>query len=330
MDHLGVAVSLDDLNGDGIADLMAGGPGKIWEEDEEADSEQGTLAWLMGPISGSILVSDADGALLGDPQDSLGYAFSMGDMDGDGYTVDEDCDDTDGSAYPGASEDISDGVDNDCDGDVDERFDTEVADSSCDCGYTSVVDVDSLGGVHVAYLNADTGELTYAKRGKSSWGSTSVIDGNSSNWAGLYVDGRIDNADQFQVAYSYGAYYDSSSGRTLGEYVAWGYRDSSGLWDAGYYVDGYVDSGDSYDVGNFVSMSHDSSNIPAFLYQDASGVSDIGAGFATPKIRTFQDFSLLSLDISSALDVTYLGDSGWFTDIAHDSNDILHLSLIHI
>lgn len=86
LDHLGVAVSLDDLNGDGIADLMAGGPGKIWEEDEEADSEQGTLAWLMGPISGSILVSDADGALLGDPQDSLGYAFSMGDMDGDGYT----------------------------------------------------------------------------------------------------------------------------------------------------------------------------------------------------------------------------------------------------
>ena len=86
LDHLGVAVSLDDLNGDGIADLMAGGPGRIWEEDEEADSEQGTLAWLMGPVSGTVLVTDADGALLGDPNDSLGYSFSMGDMDGDGYT----------------------------------------------------------------------------------------------------------------------------------------------------------------------------------------------------------------------------------------------------
>ncbi|MFT5583944.1 MAG: hypothetical protein ACI9VR_001528 [Cognaticolwellia sp.] len=85
LDHLGVAVSLDDLNGDGVADLMAGGPGRIWEDSENAESEQGTLAWLMGPVSGTVLVSDADGALLGDPKDSLGYAFSTGDMDGDGY-----------------------------------------------------------------------------------------------------------------------------------------------------------------------------------------------------------------------------------------------------
>ncbi len=244
------------------------------------------------------------------------------DLDGDGYTVDEDCDDTDASANPGEVEDYSDGVDNDCDGDVDERFDTEVADSSCDCGYTSVVDVDSLGGVHVAYLNADTGELTYAKRGSSSWGSSSAISGNSTNWAGLYLDGKIDNADQFQVAYS--VHYSYSSSGYYDSDVMWGYRDSSGTWDVNYVVDGYYEEGDSYDVGNYVTMSHDSSNIPAFLYQDASGVSDIGLGYAVPKIRNFQDFTLVSLDISSALDVTYWGDSGLFTDVAHDSNDILH------
>lgn len=85
LNHLGVAVSLEDLNGDGVADLMAGGPGKIWEEEEKADSEQGTLAWVTGPATGTVLVSDADGSLKGDPKDSLGYAFSTGDMDGDGY-----------------------------------------------------------------------------------------------------------------------------------------------------------------------------------------------------------------------------------------------------
>ena len=245
------------------------------------------------------------------------------DLDGDGFDDADDCDDDDENSYPGAPEDYSDGVDNDCDGKVDERFDLEVADSSCDCGYTSVVDVDSLGGVHVAYLNTDTGELTYSKRSGSSWGSSSVISGNSTNWSGLYLDGRVDNADQFQVAYSYhqnltsSSYYDS--------YVLWGYMDSSGSWDADYLVDGYLETGDSYDVGNYVSMSHDSSNVPAFLYQDASGVSDIiGLGYATPKIRTFQDFSLLSLDISSSLDVTYWDDSGLFTDVAHDSSDTLH------
>ena len=51
------------------------------------------------------------------------------DADGDGYCVEDDCDDSDASVNPGASENCSDGIDNDCDGQVDS------ADS--DCGGTS-------------------------------------------------------------------------------------------------------------------------------------------------------------------------------------------------
>jgi hypothetical protein len=46
------------------------------------------------------------------------------DSDGDGYEVGEgDCDDSDPSVHPGVIVDECDGVDNDCDGRIDENFD---------------------------------------------------------------------------------------------------------------------------------------------------------------------------------------------------------------
>ena len=55
--------------------------------------------------------TDADG--FGDPDVYLGEAC---DDPGDGAPNDLDCDDTDGSVYPGASETWYDGIDSDCDG----------------------------------------------------------------------------------------------------------------------------------------------------------------------------------------------------------------------
>ena len=41
------------------------------------------------------------------------------DGDGDGFSSSEDCDDADGDVYPGANE-LCDGIDNNCDGSIDE------------------------------------------------------------------------------------------------------------------------------------------------------------------------------------------------------------------
>jgi hypothetical protein len=61
------------------------------------------------------------------------------DDDGDGYTVEDgDCNDTDSSVYPGATE-ICDNVDNDCDEAVDDGFDADgdrIADCTDNCPAT--------------------------------------------------------------------------------------------------------------------------------------------------------------------------------------------------
>lgn len=76
------------------------------------------------------------------PQDTGGDSAEVWDADGDGYTVDQgDCDDQDWSRYPGASEGggssgtTGDGIDNDCDGVVDEG--TDLYDDDAD-GVTEV------------------------------------------------------------------------------------------------------------------------------------------------------------------------------------------------
>ncbi|MED5374602.1 MAG: putative metal-binding motif-containing protein [Myxococcota bacterium] len=246
------------------------------------------------------------------------------DIDGDGYDADEDCDDTEADIYPGAEEDYTDGVDNDCDGQTDERFDLESADSTCDCGYTSAVGVDSLNNVHVAYTDGDTGYLMYKERSGTTWSSSTTVD-DYAYFAGLYIDAKVDKKDRFQVAYS----FDDWSGENS---VAFSYMESSGTWYSSYVVNDYAQSG-STDLGNFVGLAVDSGNLPSFIYQDQDGVYDPdlfgSGGFAVPVVDSYLDLALASLSLRGAVDYTtsafgYGYDNGWFADITIDSNDNLH------
>ena len=77
----------------------------------------------------SIVIEGASTDAFGIDEISVLFA-SLTDRDGDGYSDDDgDCDDTDAAVYPGATEDLTNGIDDDCDGTVDggtaELFTTE-------------------------------------------------------------------------------------------------------------------------------------------------------------------------------------------------------------
>jgi hypothetical protein len=153
---LGVATAPTDLDGDGLADLLLGAQ----KNDAAASQAGKMYVFFGNPAGWAMgtLAADADAYFLGEAQnDETGYSIaSAGDVDGDGLsdllvgspyndesgadagqaylvlgfpcddldgdgleTCDGDCDDSDPSVFPGAPE-TPNGVDDDCDGDIDE------------------------------------------------------------------------------------------------------------------------------------------------------------------------------------------------------------------
>ncbi|MFT4722682.1 MAG: hypothetical protein ACI897_000760 [Flavobacteriales bacterium] len=85
--------------------------------------------WTNCGLDGDLVITDADGLILFDLSDpdfgesiSIDFCLAEIDLDNDGFLVSEgDCNDGDDSIYPGATE-VCDGVDNNCDGTIDENF----------------------------------------------------------------------------------------------------------------------------------------------------------------------------------------------------------------
>jgi len=102
----------DDPEGDGI--------------DQDCDGTDGS-----GGGGGDDGGSDDGGS---DDGGGSGYDGRDEDQDNDGYTADEDCDDTEPLSYPGNTELCGDDIDNDCDGSADAFDDDCMAKTSDSCG----------------------------------------------------------------------------------------------------------------------------------------------------------------------------------------------------
>jgi hypothetical protein len=120
-------IRLDDQDGDGFVPENACGFGQMGDIDdndatvypgapEVCDGKDNDGNGLIDDNAGALYYRDADGDGFGDANVSQQSCIPL-----EGFVTDNtDCNDSEASAYPGAEEICGDGIDNDCDGLVDE------------------------------------------------------------------------------------------------------------------------------------------------------------------------------------------------------------------
>ncbi len=179
-------------------------------------TSDGTIVGEFNSVGLKVIINVGDYWMVSDFQGSI---TANVDNDGDGFTENEgDCDDNDASIYPGATENV-DGIDNDCDGEIDEGFvDSEILNAFVGT-YT----------VHEIFTDgANTGLELADAFGKSFQIELSLIDGDATtstmlvtNSTGFdsyyedgtvitfYLDGTLDVDDSLNLNIPYVAQFDN-------------------------------------------------------------------------------------------------------------------------
>jgi len=142
-----------DRNCDGVADMCTNCFPDGWDEDgdgyftggwstppDEQDCDDTNPQ--VNPGAAEICYDGIDNDCTGAEDDSPECAVvnPVPDADGDGYTFDVDCDDSNPWVNPGVELDCGDGLDNDCDGVADE----DAADDECMWFMNGMLDADAL------------------------------------------------------------------------------------------------------------------------------------------------------------------------------------------
>jgi len=160
----------DDCDGDTDEDSAI--DASTWYQDRDSDGygDDATTTLSCSQPTGYVAYGeDCDdgnaaynpGATEADCSDPADYncdgSTAYADADGDGFAACEECDDTDAAIFPGTDEHC-DGVDNDCDGDVDEHSATDAATWYADADADGYGDV----GSSAVACNAPSGSVADA------------------------------------------------------------------------------------------------------------------------------------------------------------------------
>ncbi len=258
-------------------------------------------------MSWSVYYQDSDGDGYGDPAKELEYCDEP-----EGYVANDlDCDDTNADIHPYAEDTMGDEIDNDCDGNIDERFDTEELDAEGDVGSPSNVQVSSTGQIHVVFHDADSGAILYKNMNPTGrWSETIEIGRDGIN--GEYIDAIVDSSGDLHIGYTEANEYTRGLMYTT--------RSSAGTWTDPEVIDGFEPG--EMDVGQYVSIDLDSWGLPSFGYYHADKGEPMVA-----------DMTLLGITMVISADNNYMADvlgegagyTGLYTAIGIDSENNDHI-----